>query len=218
MESPANIYRKEVALPLRDLVGVQIKLLCQLGQRLVALQRSDCDFRLECCRVIPSGPSHLLLLYRAICSPMRAGCPLISQSYFAQPPLHLSAKVQLMWGSSDLDLFIRSLFMDSRDGERRGLRLEIVTELLFLAKTNKTLRAIDAAATLGLSLHEAHRLIDEARLVASQNRAAQQQEPITLASRHKAAEESSSTSILGNFIIYLMIATICGILIWILTR
>jgi hypothetical protein len=126
-----------------------------------------------------------------------------------------------MWGSSDLDLFIRSLFMDSRDGERRGLRLEIVTELLFLAKTNKTLRAIDAAATLGLSLHEAHRLIDEgdeARLVASQNRAAQQQEPITLASRHKAAEESSSTSILGNFIIYLMIATICGILIWILTR
>jgi hypothetical protein len=89
---------------------------------------------------------------------------------------HLSAKVLLLWGSSDLDLFIRSLFLDSRDGERRGLRSEIVAELLFLAKTNKTLRALDAVKTLGLSFHEAHRLIDEgdeARMVASQNRAAQ---------------------------------------------
>ena len=131
---------------------------------------------------------------------------------------HLATKVLSLWGTSDLDLFIRGLFLDSRDGERRGLRSEVAAELVFLAKTNKTLRAIDAVSKLNLSFPEALRLIDEgdeARLVAFQKRTAQSQEPITLVSRHKAAPEGLN---LGNILIYLMIAAIFAILLWILIR
>jgi hypothetical protein len=135
---------------------------------------------------------------------------------------HLATKVLTLWGSSDLDLFIRGLFLDSRDGERRGLRSEVAAELVFLAKTNKTLRAIDAVSKLNLSFPEALRLIDEgdeARLVAFQNRTAQSQEPITLVSRHKATEEGFWSSLnLGNILIYLMIAAIVAILLWIVIR
>ena len=135
---------------------------------------------------------------------------------------HLATKVLTLWGSSDLDLFIRGLFLDSRDGERRGLRSEVAAELVFLAKTNKTLRAIDAVSKLNLSFPEALRLIDEgdeARLVAFQNRTAQSQEPITLVSRHKAPEEGFWSSLnLGNILIYLMIAAIVAILLWIVIR
>lgn len=135
---------------------------------------------------------------------------------------HLATKVLTLWGSSDLDLFIRGLFLDSRDGERRGLRSEVAAELVFLAKTNKTLRAIDAVSKLNLSFPEALRLIDEgdeARLVAFQNRTAQSQEPMTLVSRHKATEEGFWSSLnLGNILIYLMIAAIVAILLWIVIR
>ena len=135
---------------------------------------------------------------------------------------HLATKVLTLWGSSDLDLFIRGLFLDSRDGERRGLRSEVAAELVFLAKTNKTLRAIDAVSKLNLSFPEALRLIDEgdeARLVAFQNRTAQSQEPITLVSRHKAPEEGFWSSLnLGNILIYLMVAAIVAILLWIVIR
>ena len=135
---------------------------------------------------------------------------------------HLATKVLTLWGSSDLDLFIRGLFLDSRDGERRGLRSEVAAELVFLAKTNKTLRAIDAVSKLNLSFPEALRLIDEgdeARLVAFQNRTAQSQEPITLVSRHKATEEGFWSSLnLGNILIYLMVAAIVAILLWIVIR
>jgi hypothetical protein len=134
----------------------------------------------------------------------------------------LATKVLTLWGSSDLDLFIRGLFLDSRDGERRGLRSEVAAELVFLAKTNKTLRAIDAVSKLNLSFPEALRLIDEgdeARLVAFQNRTAQSQEPMTLVSRHKATEEGFWSSLnLGNILIYLMIAAIVAILLWIVIR
>lgn len=135
---------------------------------------------------------------------------------------HLATKVLTLWGSSDLDLFIRGLFLDSRDGERRGLRSEVAAEMVFLAKTNKTLRAIDAVSKLNLSFPEALRLIDEgdeARLVAFQNRTAQSQEPMTLVSRHKATEEGFWSSLnLGNILIYLMIAAIVAILLWIVIR
>lgn len=92
-----------------------------------------------------------------------------------------------MWGSSALDVFIRGLFLDSRDVERRGLPAVVAAELMFLAKTNKVLRAMDAVNKLGLSFPEAFRLIDEgdeARLVAIQGRAAQQ-ESVVMASRYQ---------------------------------
>ena len=126
-----------------------------------------------------------------------------------------------MWGSSDLDVFIRGLFMDSRDGERRGLPAAVAAELMFLAKTNKVLRALDAVDKLGLSFQEAHRLIDEgdeARLVATQIRAAQP-DPLVWASRHQTAADSFwRTLASSNLVIYLMIAAICGILFWIIAR
>ncbi len=134
---------------------------------------------------------------------------------------HLSGKVALMWGSSDLDVFIRGLFLDSRDGERRGLPAAMAAELMFLAKTNKVLRAMDAVKTLKLSFQEAHRLVDEAddaRLLLSQSRAAAQ-ESVVLAARHKTAQEGFFAGLLrGNFVIYLMSAAICGLLFWILAR
>lgn len=134
---------------------------------------------------------------------------------------HLSGKVALMWGSSDLDVFIRGLFMDSRDGERRGLPAAMAAELMFLAKTNKVLRAMDAVTTLKLSFQEAHRLVDEAddaRLLLSQSRAAAQ-ESVVLASRHKTAQEGFLAGLWrGNAVIYLMSVAICGLLFWIVAR
>jgi hypothetical protein len=134
---------------------------------------------------------------------------------------HLSGKVALMWGSSDLDVFIRSLFMDSRDGERRGLPAAMAAELMFLAKTNKVLRAMDAVKKLGLSFRDAHRLIDEsdeARLVAIQSRSAAP-EPMVLAAKRQATADGFWRILTnGNFVIYLMVATIFGLLAWILSR
>ncbi len=134
---------------------------------------------------------------------------------------HLSGKVALMWGSSDLDVFIRGLFMDSRDGERRGLPAAVAAELMFLAKTNKVLRAMDAVKKLGLSFPEALRLIDEAdeaKLVAIQSRAAAP-ETMVLAAKHPSTTDGFwRTLAAGNVVIYLMIAAICGLLAWILSR
>jgi len=134
---------------------------------------------------------------------------------------HLSGKVALMWGSPDLDVFIRSLFMDSRDGERRGLPAEMAAELMFLAKTNKVRRAMDAVKKLGLSFPEALRLIDEAddaRSLQSQRRTAPP-ESVVRASRQKAAQEGFFAGLLrGNFVIFLMCLVICGLLFWILAR
>jgi hypothetical protein len=47
----------QLRLPLRDLVGMHIELLRQLGDRSVALDRRQRDFRLEYRRVIPAGSS-----------------------------------------------------------------------------------------------------------------------------------------------------------------
>lgn len=52
----------KLGLPLRDLVGVHIKLLRQLHQRLVAAQGCHRHLRLERRCVIPAGPLHRLLL------------------------------------------------------------------------------------------------------------------------------------------------------------
>src|SRR6202162_496154 len=45
---------QKLRLPLRDLIGVNVELLRQLGQRLLALQSSQCHFRLECRAVVPA--------------------------------------------------------------------------------------------------------------------------------------------------------------------
>jgi hypothetical protein len=74
---------------------------------------------------------------------------------------HLSKKVCLMWGSPELDIFISRLIMDSRDGQRQGLPIEVGAELLFLAKANKIIRAIDIATTQKVAFRYAMQLVEE---------------------------------------------------------
>lgn len=73
---------------------------------------------------------------------------------------NLLKKVTLMWGTRELDKFIQSLFMDSRDGQRQGFPQSVAQELMFLAECNKMVRAIDFAKSMGLNVAEAHRMID----------------------------------------------------------
>lgn len=73
---------------------------------------------------------------------------------------HLQHKVCLMWGSPELDVFLSRLVMDSRDGQRQGLPVKVAGELLFLAQTNKLVRAIDLALKLKIPLKEAYQKVD----------------------------------------------------------
>lgn len=73
---------------------------------------------------------------------------------------HLKNKICLMWGSDELDIFISRLFVDSRDGQRKGLPMEVAAELAFLAQTNKMLRAIRLATKQTISLRDAYRIVD----------------------------------------------------------
>lgn len=73
---------------------------------------------------------------------------------------HLKSKVCLMWGSDELDIFISRLFVDSRDGQRKGLPMAVASELAFFAQINKLVRAIDLMARQPISLKDAYRIID----------------------------------------------------------
>jgi hypothetical protein len=74
---------------------------------------------------------------------------------------HLKQKICLMWGSSELDIFISRLIMDSRDGQRQGLPMAVGAELLFLAQTNKIIRAIALLSHQSVTLKEAYKIVDE---------------------------------------------------------
>jgi hypothetical protein len=74
---------------------------------------------------------------------------------------HLTKKVCLMWGSPELDVFISRLMMDSRGGQRQGLPMAVGAELLFLAQTNKIIRAIDLIGQQKISMKEAYLAVDE---------------------------------------------------------
>ncbi|MDP2169003.1 MAG: hypothetical protein Q8J96_01135 [Rhodocyclaceae bacterium] len=73
---------------------------------------------------------------------------------------HLKEKVCLMWGSQELDVFIGRLLMDSRDGARKGLPMTVGADLLFLAKTNKIIRAIDLMRAQQVHFKDAFRTVD----------------------------------------------------------
>jgi hypothetical protein len=68
---------------------------------------------------------------------------------------HLCHRVCMIWGSLELDGYINSLVMDSRDGARKGLPMEVGAELMWLAKVNKWRRALDYQERLKISLHDA---------------------------------------------------------------
>lgn len=74
---------------------------------------------------------------------------------------HLKNKICLMWGSPELDIFISRLIMDSRDGQRQGLPMQVGAELLFLAKINKIVRAIDIARNQNVLFRDAMQLVEE---------------------------------------------------------
>lgn len=86
--------------------------------------------------------------------------PLPREAGALEAMTHLKQKICLMWGSPELDIFISRLIMDSRDGQRQGLPMEVGAELLFLAQINKVIRAIDLVGKQGISLKEAYGLID----------------------------------------------------------
>ena len=73
---------------------------------------------------------------------------------------HLTRKICLMWATPELDSFLSRLLMDARDGDRQGLPVEVATEILFLAQTNKMVRAVDLTKQLNISLKEAYSLVD----------------------------------------------------------
>jgi predicted RNA-binding protein len=74
---------------------------------------------------------------------------------------HLKQKVCLMWGSPELDIFISRLLMDSRDGARKGLPVAVGADLLFIAKTNKIIRAIDLMRSQQVTFGDAFRTVDK---------------------------------------------------------
>jgi len=74
---------------------------------------------------------------------------------------HLKQKICQLWGSPELDVFISHLIMDSRDGQRQGLPMQVGAELLFLAQTNKIIRAVALMSQLNINLKEAYKVVDE---------------------------------------------------------
>lgn len=70
-------------------------------------------------------------------------------------------RINATWGTAECDLYLQSLFLDTRGGTRRGFPMEAAEELMFLARLNKTLRAIPLAERLHIPLSEALRIIDQ---------------------------------------------------------
>ncbi|MBU1645198.1 MAG: hypothetical protein KJ787_02555 [Gammaproteobacteria bacterium] len=73
---------------------------------------------------------------------------------------HIIGKICMLWGSRELDAFFSHLLMDSRDGSRHGLPVEVANEILFLMQTNKLVRAFQLMRGSTLPLAEAYRLVD----------------------------------------------------------
>jgi len=88
-EYPGNPF-EQLRLPWGDLVWMDIVLLGQFGQRLLALDRGQSHFRFKSRRVVPACvvvcSSSLLLDGHS--GRVQAETPLISPSKFAKPPLH----------------------------------------------------------------------------------------------------------------------------------
>ncbi|MCE9568891.1 MAG: hypothetical protein K8R10_02600, partial [Rhodocyclales bacterium] len=71
---------------------------------------------------------------------------------------HLTRRICGIWGSPELDTFLSLLLMDARGGSRKGLPVEVAAEILFLAQTNKMLRAMELSKKLSLHVDETYRM------------------------------------------------------------
>jgi hypothetical protein len=109
----------QLALPRGDLVRMDVELLRQRGQRLLALDRGQSHFRLECRRMRPAAPlRHRMLLMRSE-NPRRcqAENPLMLLSEFPGPALFW-----LVRGSDLRLLFARPRTFLARQDRRRWQR------------------------------------------------------------------------------------------------
>lgn len=79
---------------------------------------------------------------------------------------HLAEKMCALWSSRELDTFIHSILMDSREGKRQGLPVEVAKEMMFIAKLNALVRAMDTASRLQISLGDATRVVQEGDRIA----------------------------------------------------
>lgn len=68
---------------------------------------------------------------------------------------HLTTKICALWGTPELNVFIRHLILDSRNGSRQGLPMDVAAEMTFIAETNTFVRAITAAKRLSIKFSEA---------------------------------------------------------------
>ncbi len=71
-------------------------------------------------------------------------------------------KTQTIWGTKECDLFLQSLFMDTRGGTRKGFPMEAAEEIMFLVKFNKYVRALPLSQQLNIPIAEAFRIVDKA--------------------------------------------------------
>lgn len=72
---------------------------------------------------------------------------------------HLLEHIQSLWLKRDLNTFISRLFLDSRDGSRKGFPEEITQELLLLSRINQQIRIEETARLLEISAAEAKELV-----------------------------------------------------------
>lgn len=79
---------------------------------------------------------------------------------------HLAEKMCALWNTRDLETFVHSVLMDSREGTRQGLPVEVAKEMMFIAKLNTLVRAMDTASRLEMPLGEATRVMQKADRVA----------------------------------------------------
>ncbi|MBN8476305.1 hypothetical protein [Sulfuritalea sp.] len=75
---------------------------------------------------------------------------------------HLTKKICGTWGSRELDAFLNTLIVDSRDGGRKGLPWEAASDVMFLIDLNRSVRALDMAKVCGIRFDEAFRRVQAA--------------------------------------------------------
>ena len=81
---------QQLVAPLLDLVRVEVEILCQLDQGLLALDRRHCKFSLECRAVVPAWSScHGHLLARGDHAAVARKVHLSQLFSFPEPPLAL---------------------------------------------------------------------------------------------------------------------------------
>ena len=89
---------------------------------------------------------------------MQSGSPVLPDTSALERLPHLARQICDLWDKEEIDSRLNGLIMDSRDGRRQGLPLEVVGELLFLVEFLIAKRALYASETTGMPFGQAFRL------------------------------------------------------------